>query len=275
MPEKYFILLDQGALRSPKLRQRIASDLEALFVVPDVAFSEMSIKRDPIQSMIRSLSFLRSVSERTFVSLSCGEIKELQRTGKTPSREDLLSGPGTRVAHALMQGESSADYELVVQRIRETAPQHREIYDARKDKAMMLDFVAIFSRNLGPSGLKALRANRITDVQKLGMIILIKNMMISVSGAFETETDIRMLIVRLARIMIWAERLGLQQVSDGKVMNDFIDMDFVVGGSYFNETMTCDKMVATLDRTLRTALDPEHCNHAAAAASAIGFRVKE
>ncbi|RUV21764.1 hypothetical protein [Mesorhizobium sp. M7A.F.Ca.MR.245.00.0.0] len=275
MTKQHFILLDQGALRSPKLRERIESAQTCIFVVPDVAFSEMSIKKDPIQSMVRSLALLAPVRDRTFASLSCGEIKQLQRTNSVLTIKDILSGQGTKIMHVLMQGESHPDFSMVVQRILETAPDHRKIYDARQDKATMMNCVAIFSRDLGSSGLKALRSGKITNIEKLGIILLIMSGMKALTESFETDTDVRMLLVRLARIMIWAEKQGLGQIASDKIMNDYIDMDFVVAGSYFDETLTCDKMVTLLDQMLRAALEPEHSNEAAKAAVAIGFKVRE
>ena len=66
MAEQRYILLDQGAFRGARLRERIANNANACFVIPDVAFSEMAIKADPIQSTTQSLKALRPVVDRTF-----------------------------------------------------------------------------------------------------------------------------------------------------------------------------------------------------------------
>jgi len=242
-------------------------------VIPDVAFSELSIKADPIQSLTRSLGALKAVADRTYVSLSCGEIKELQRKGAPLSLQDVLSGPGTKIVRVLIEGASSPDYSLVVDRILETSPNHKELYDGRQDKAVMMDHVAIFSRDLGEAGLRALRAGKISEVEKLGMILLMMTEMAKTPGSFQTDIDMRHLLVRLSRIMMWAERQGLQNINPDKVMNDFIDMDFVVTGSFFDETMTHDKTLASLDRVMRAAMDSEQSQRAVSAALAIGFKV--
>lgn len=273
MMDDRYILLDQGAFRSAELRQRIAEDPNAYFVVPDVAFSEMAIKTDPILTITRSLESLKSAADRTFMSLSCGEIKGLQRTRAQLLLKDLLNGPGTKILRVLLEGDASPDYGAVIQRILETAPDHRKIYDGRQDKAVMVDHVAIFSRNLGTGGLRALRAGKIEEIEKLGIIIMIMTQMEKVGGRFETDVDMRLLLVRLARIMMWAEKQGLGNISPNKIMNDFIDMDFVVAGSFFDEIMTHDKTVKVLDGIMRSALDFEHAKRAVAAAMAIGFKV--
>ena len=255
MPEQRYILLDQGAFRGETLRELIAHDANVCFVIPDVAFSEMAIKADPINSISRSLVALRPAIDRTFVSLSCGEIKALQQRGSAVALHEILSGPGTKIARVLIEGETCPDYDRVVDRILETAPNHKKLFDGRQDKAVMMDHVAIFTRNLGANGAKALRAGRISEIEKLGMILLVMTKMATSTGPFESDIDMRHLVVRLARILMWVERQGLDNMKPDKIMNDFIDMDFVVAGSFFDETMTHDKTLAALDRVLRDAMD--------------------
>lgn len=270
MADVRYILLDQGAFRSSELSDRIASDASAHFVVPDIAFSEMVIKRDPIQTIMRSLRALKPAADRAYVSISCGEIKALRQSRPKLALSDLLTPQGTEILRVLLEGEASADYAAVVARILETAPSHKAIYDGRQDKAAMLDHVAIFSRKFGAHALRFLRAGKFDEREKLGIILMI---MTTIQSHFETEVDMRYLLVRLARIMMWAEKLGLENISDEKVLNDAIDMDFVVAGSYFDEVMTRDKTVAALDRILRKAMDKDYSTGAVAAAFAIGFKV--
>lgn len=273
MPEARYILLDQGAFRSSRLRTRIATDLDACFVIPDVAFSEMTIKADPILSITKSLEALRPAIKRTFVSLSCREIKELQRKGSPLKLNDVLSGPGTKVARVLLDDASSSEYRTVVESILTSSAEHRALYDGRQDKAAMIDHVEIFGRSIGTAGSKALRAGKITELEKLGMILLILKQIETATGPFETNIDMRHLLVRLTRIVMWVEKQGLKTRTPEKMMNDFIDMEFVVAGSFFDETMTEDKTVAALDRVVRAAMNLEHGKRAVDAAVAIGFKV--
>jgi hypothetical protein len=46
-----YVVLDQCAMRHEMLQTRIANDPKAVFVVPDVAFSEMAIKRDVLYTL--------------------------------------------------------------------------------------------------------------------------------------------------------------------------------------------------------------------------------
>lgn len=268
-----FVLLDQGALRSVELENRIQSDDGAHFVVPDVAFSEMAIKRDPILSVKLSLELLKPVASRVHVSLSCGEIRELQREQPELLLPDILTEPGTQMLKTLLGDPAAPEYAVIIRKLQETAPEHRAIYDARQDKAVMIDHVAIFARNLKSAGLSALRAGKIDERQKLGMVLMIMEKMVDKTGAFPTDIDKRMLFVRLSRILLWAERQGLEGIKPEKVMNDFIDIDFVVAASYFDEIMTRDKTVEYLDRMMRNAMIQPYAESAIEAATAIGFKV--
>ncbi|MGO7135787.1 hypothetical protein AB9E06_33675 [Rhizobium leguminosarum] len=225
------------------------------------------------KSISRSLDALRPAIDRTFVSLSCKEIKALQQRGSAIALHEILSGPGTKIARVLIEGETSPDYARVVERILEIAPKHKTLFDGHQDKAVMVDHVGIFTRNLGVNGSKALRAGKISENEKLGMILLVMTKMVTATGPFETDIDMRHLLVRLARILMWAEKQGIDSINPDKIMNDFIDMDFVVAGSFFDETMTHDKTLAALDRVIRDAMDIELAEHAVRAAQAIGFKV--
>lgn len=273
-----YIVLDQGAMRHEMLQARMADDPEAVFVVPDVAFSEMAIKRDVLYTLRRSLSCLRAAVDRTYVSVSIKEIVEYEKqNGGTVIRlEQLLSGPGTRIGRGLIIGESSPDYATIVERLTETEQDHKALFNPLKDRAEMQRHVAMFKKSFGAARLKFLRTpGAYTEDIKLGMIVLIMQSMTRDTVAFSGDVKKRMLLVRLLLLIYWAEKDGLDNIKPEKILNDYIDMEFVVIASYLDEIMSADEKVKMLDRQVRRIMNVEYATAMMQAARETGFRTSD
>ncbi|MGO8530160.1 hypothetical protein ELI49_24270 [Rhizobium ruizarguesonis] len=273
-----YVVLDQGAMRHEMLQTRIANDPDAVFVVPDVAFSEMAMKRNVLYTVRRSLSCLQAAVDRTYVSVSIKEIVEYEKEngGNVIRFDQLLSGPGTRIGRGLIIGETSPDYDAIVQRLTETEQDHKALFDPRKDRDEMQRHVAMFKKSFGTARLKFLRTpGAYTEDIKLGMIVLIMQSMTRDPGAFPGDLKKRTLLVRLLAIMYWAEKDGLDNIKPEKIMNDYIDMDFVVIASYLDEIMSVDEKVKMLDRQVRRIMDIEDAARMMKVARETGFRTSD
>ncbi|MQV12179.1 hypothetical protein GHL01_00270 [Sinorhizobium meliloti] len=260
------------------LQARIANDHNAVFVIPDVAFSEMAIKRDVLYTLRRSLSCLHAGVDRTYVSVSVKEIVEYEKeNGGTVIRlEQLLSGPGTRIGRGLIIGESSPDYEAIIQRLNETEQDHKALFNPQKDRDEMQRHVAMFKKSFGAKRLKLLRTpGAYTEDIKLGMIVLIMQSMTREPSAFPGDVKKRLLLVRLLALMYWAEKDGLDNIKPEKILNDYIDMEFVVIASYLDEIMSVDEKVKMLDRQVRRIMDVEDAERMMKVARETGFRTSD
>lgn len=273
-----YVVLDQGAMRHERLQARIANDPTAVFVVPDVAFSEMAIKRNALYTIRRSLSCLRAAVDRTHVSVSLKEIVEYEKEngGNAIRLDQLLSGLGTRIGRGLIIGETSPDYEAIVQRLTETEQHHKALFDPRRDRDEMQRHVAMFKKSFGAARLKFLRTpGAYTEDIKLGMIFMIMKSMTRDPGAFPGDLKKRTLLVRLLAIMYWAEKDGLDYIKPEKILNDYIDMEFVTIASYLDEIMSLDDKVNMLDRQVRRILDIEDAERMMKIARETGFRTSD
>ncbi|ANL74253.1 hypothetical protein AMC83_PA00026 (plasmid) [Rhizobium phaseoli] len=273
-----YVVLDQGALRHEMLQTRIANDPDAVFIVPDVAFSEMAIKRDVLYTLRRSLSCLQAAVERTYVSVSIQEIVEYEKEngGNVIRLDQLLSGPGTRIGRGLIIGESSSDYEAIVQRVTEIEQDHKALFDPRKDLGEMQRHVAMFKKSFGAARLKLLRTpGAYTEDIKLGMILLIMQSMTRDPEAFAGDVKKRTLLLRLLILIYWAEKDGLDNIKPEKILNDFIDLEFVIIASYLDEIMSLDEKVNMLDRQVRRIMDIEDAERMMKTARETGFRTSD
>lgn len=273
-----YVVLDQGALRHEMLQTRIASDPEAVFVVPDVAFSEMAIKRDALYTLRRSLSCLQAAVDRTYVSVSIKEIVEYEKDngGNVIGLDQLLSGPGTRIGRALIIGESSPDYETIVQRFAEIEQDHKALFDPQRDLDEMQRHVGMFKKSFGAARLKLLRTpGAYTEDIKLGMIVLIMQSMTRHQHSFPGDVKKRTLLLRLLILIYWAEKDGLDYIKPEKILNDYIDMEFVIIASYLDEIMSLDDKVNMLDRQVRRIMDMEDAERMMNLARETGFRTSD
>jgi hypothetical protein len=119
-----FYVLDQNVMRSVALLDRVRTERDAAFVVPDTAFVEM-VKSDRWEdTMRRSLAALVSASERTFVSLSVSEVMRVERSAqKSIDRAALFPAEFTALIRellpVLMTGRTSSTMDRIRARINE------------------------------------------------------------------------------------------------------------------------------------------------------------
>ena len=271
-----YVVLDQGAMRQEILQERIANDPGAIFIIPDIAFSEMGIKKDVRYTLRRSLTPLRSAIDRIYVAVSVKEIAEFEKRngGNIIRLDQLLSGSATRVGRALIEGETSPDYAEVIKRIDDTEQNHKALFDPPGDRDEMRRQVLAFKKNFGAARVRLLRTpGAYGEDIRLGMIAMIMQAMTRAPGPFNGDVAKRMLLVRLLALMYWSEKDGLDNIKAEKIMNDFIDMEFVVIASYFDEIMTVDEKVRTLDRHVRRVMNIADAEAMIMAAEATGFRI--
>ncbi|TAZ73819.1 hypothetical protein ELH70_14715 [Rhizobium ruizarguesonis] len=273
-----YVLLDQGAMRHEMLQARISGNASTIFVIPDVAFSEMAIKKHVRYTLRRSLSPLLAAIDRTYVSVSVKEIVEFEKQsgGNVIRLHQLLSGRATRIGRALIQGDSSPDYPKIIARLDETELAHKSLFDPMKDLDAMRRHVLAFKKSFGTARLKLLRTpGAYSEEVKLGMITMIMQAMTRQPGMFDGDVTKRMLLVRLLLLMYWAEKDGLDNIKPEKIMNDFIDMEFVVIASYLDEILSADEKVKMLDRQVRRVMDIADAEKMITAARDTGFRTSE
>lgn len=185
----------------------------------------------------------------------------------------LISDTATRLVRVLVAGADAPDYRAVADRIRDTAAAHKALFDPEDDKRKMMNYVRLFKAGMSVDRLRGLRAGRYTEDEKLGMVLWMVSAMNQVGPAFDTEVGRRLLFVTLLRIVMWGETEGLENTDPAKVMNDSIDMEFVVMASYFDEIMSRDNRVQRLDRQLRNVMNVMLSERMMKAAYETGFRV--
>jgi hypothetical protein len=210
--------------------------------------------------------------------VSIREIVEYEKEngGNVIRLDQLLTGPGTRIGRGLIIGESSPDYEAIVQRLTEIELDHKALFDPRKDLDEMRRHVAMFKKSFGAARLKLLRTpGAYTEDIKLGMIVLIMQSMTRDPEAFPGDVKKRTLLLRLLILIYWAEKDGLDDIKPEKILNDYIDMEFVIIASYLDEIMSVDEKVKMLDCQVRRIMDVEDAERMMNLARETGFRTSD
>jgi hypothetical protein len=136
--------------------------------------------------------------------------------------------------------------------------------------------IAMFKKSVGPARLKLLRTRGAYTVDiKLGMIALTMQSLTRDPDAFPGDVKKRTLLLRLLLLMHWAEKDGLDKIRPEKILNDYIDMEFVIIASYLDEIMSGDEKVKMLDCQVRRIMDVEDAERMMNLARETGFRTSD
>ncbi len=239
-------VVDQNRMRKQELQDIIEQEPEARFVIPDVAFVEMSKHANWEYTMRLSLAPLIPVIERTFLSLSVGEAMKVEFASRRPIDSAALlpnqfqgfvrslidefdqgrDGPSKRLIHS---GFENARSSLLVQEL-----------DAEKEKSKILSIVESWSSALKPEMLKALRSNVYGDKFRLSYIQVTVDVdffhqVTNLEGLSESQSEdfmsTRPMVLRYLYLLVrhavnWVIASGLSNVDPKKELNHLLDMEY-------------------------------------------------
>jgi hypothetical protein len=255
-----FYVLDQNVMRSAALAERVRTECDAAFVVPDTAFVEM-VKSDRWEHTMRgSLAALVSVPDKTFVSLSTSEVMRVERAAlQSINRAALFPAEFTALIRELIPALTADCASSAMDSIR-----NKEV-DPIREKEGIERLVALLEAACGPAMTKDLRSGRMGRKAQLGLIQLkapeIFAQAINLDGGqadpFRRSKPLllRHIYLQLRHAMQWVKSGGLKNAKPNKVLNHRLDQEYVLIASYCDAFLTDDRNALEADEDLRMLID--------------------
>jgi hypothetical protein len=266
-----FYVLDQNVMRSAALAERVRTECDAAFVVPDTAFVEM-VKSDRWEHTMRgSLAALVSVPDKTFVSLSTSEVMRVERAAlQSINRAALFPAEFTALIRELIPALTADCASSAMDSIRTHINGFRadlliKEVDPIREKEGIERLVALLEAACGPAMTKDLRSGRMGPKAQLGLIQLkapeIFAQAINLDGGqadpFRRSKPLllRHIYLQLRHAMQWVKSGGLKNAKPNKVLNHRLDQEYVLIASYCDAFLTDDRNALEADEDLRMLID--------------------
>ncbi|NYH24236.1 hypothetical protein [Paraburkholderia bryophila] len=269
-------VVDQNRMRKPELQTLITQEPDARFVIPDVAFVEMSKNETHWKDTMRSsLVPLRPAVQRTVLSLSVGEAMSIElASGRAIDAEALLP---EKFAHFVQElvveldeartGNALSTLGARFANARAALGAHE--LDAEGRKATIEGIEKSLRRDLKPEVLKALRSNqfdpdfRLAFIQSYVQQLLFPEEM-EKAGMSETDATafkaeqpmvLRYWYLLTRHAVDWMTSGGLSGIKATKELNHLLDMDYAAIASYFDGLLSEDEAAMAAYNDLRQMLD--------------------
>lgn len=251
-------VVDQGWMRGPELAQLIQDEPQSRFVVPDVAMVEMSKSGYWEGTMRASLANFYPAVERTFMSLSVGEALRTELQTHQSIEPQLLPDEFTQLLRSLIR-------ELAENRV---GPSMQQLQDKFLDvfadlkandllecdvKPRLAGLVQPWLRGIKESVVSLLRRTPRDDRFWRSLIqanAYVFGKKVAMEAGMNGETAeaflgarpavLRYLYVFTRHSLWWAVKHGWDTVASAKAQNHFLDQDYVLIGTFFDELLTKD-----------------------------------
>lgn len=255
-PKTYVV--DQGWMRSPDLAQIIQDETQSRFVVPDVAMVEMSKSGNWEGTMRASLANFYPAAERTFMSLSVGEALRTELQTHQSIEPQLLPDDFTQFLRSLIK-------ELAENRVGPSMQQMQDKFPGvftdlkandlleRDVKPRLAGLVQPWLKGLKESVMSLLRRTPRDDRFWRGLIqanAYVFGKKIATEAGMTDEAakaflDTKPLVLRHLYVFTrhslwWAVRHGWDTVASARAQNHFLDQDYVLIGTFFDQLLSKD-----------------------------------
>lgn len=251
-------VVDQGWMRSPELAQLIQDEPQSRFVVPDVAMVEMSKSGNWEGTMRSSLAHFYPAAGRTFMSLSVGEALQIELQIYQSIEPQLLPDNFTQFLRSLIKELAENRPGPSMQQIHAKFPgvfaelKANDLLESDV-KPRLAGLVQPWLKGLKESVMSLLRRTPRDDrfwrsliqanAYEFGKKVAMEaGMTGEAADAFLDAKPVvlRYLYVFTRHSLWWAVRHGWDTVASAKAQNHFLDQDYVLIGTFFDELLTKD-----------------------------------
>jgi hypothetical protein len=224
-------VVDQNVMRKQVLETSVQNDPQTSFIITDTALVEF-VKHPRWEHTMRgSLAILAQAPERTFVSLSIGEVLHKERATFQPiDRTALLNDDFAQQVREIMTALISPSSSAALDDIRQNIDAWRE--DLLKTEADM-------------------RAGRMSSQARLELIrdrgtkIFMNHCAVPPEGAAafaaKKPMTLRHVYMQLHQAMWWASNGGLASAPPGAISNQRLDAEYALIASFFDGMLTEDR----------------------------------
>lgn len=252
----HYVVVDQNVLRSTMLKDRLSSDKAAQFVIPDLAFLEMTKSAQWEQTLRTSLAILSTEKNRVFVSRSVGDALRAELSSKVPVNEKMLYREATHFVREILQSVSDGSDGHGIVRIRNDPDNHREALEKdhlnhESNKTQLAGLIASTDSMLDSQFTKRLRSDKVSPDERLENIFQVATALLPqllAKYGFTREKShmfmkrkpmlLRYMYLKAWQCLNWLEMGGFENLPSKKVTNDQLDHEYILTATFFHDLLS-------------------------------------
>lgn len=266
MPNR-LVVLDQNKLREPRapeVVELLKNSPNTHFVLPDVAFVEMTKNPSAREAtLVGSLMMLAPYPERIHISKGIGECLRGELERQVDCVRHMLLREGRAFVRNLLRGvEDGGARTIEMDRVVSDPDGHhagiaRQYLNHDLNKESVAQLIESMKKGFPTGYEKELRAGRIPQDQRLNTIHAYASSMLCAIlqesyGFSEGQTWafakrkpmlLRHFYSRMWLCMDWIQKGGFECIAEEKVTNDLIDHEYIMTATCFHGLITGEKRV--------------------------------
>ena len=276
--KKYYVV-DQNYLRKDELAQMLTAQPCMRIIIPDLAFLEMTKGSNQELTLRKSLSVLSRFASRVFVCRSIGwslkqELDQLKPTKNLLSGMDLETSLLRSVLNSLQRDPESAEVERLLHQSEEHLQRlHADYYDHDNNKSRAILLVDSLKRDTSANFMSKIRSNNVTIEERMNFVseksteLLLEalcgnrfNIPIQVAKKYIRlkPMQLRFYYLSIWLALDWTESGRVEGMNSSKVTNDYLDREYILSATYFNELLTKEKRMKVAYEALSRFLQNRH-----------------
>lgn len=257
---KRYLVLDQNILRRAELSDMVKNQQETHFVLPDLAFLELT-KNDMWKETLRaSLAILAEAPTRVHIAYSVNESLKKELETFQPQTKHLMHREAAIFVRDLLCWVRTGVETVAFRRIEED-PEHRLAVAAdhlshNANRSRLAELIEVTRNVLTEEQQKMLRSNQLSEKERLLMIL--GHAKILAVGILQ-EADIergkaigfikqrplvfRYILLNVWHCVRWISEGGFEGFPAEKVSNDVLDQQYVLTATSFHGVLSDDARV--------------------------------
>ncbi|BDE73482.1 MAG TPA: hypothetical protein PK306_02850 [Aquabacterium sp.] len=267
-----FFVLDQNVMQRPALLDFLRQNPQANLVLPDTALVEMSKSEQWEHTFRRNLAPLRAHASRCFMSLSVQEAREIELLQGQSSHDQLLPEEFAQLLRGAIEGSQASEGNDTLAQIRATMPSLRADFEAHDlnaaaAKEELVTRVLEIRSKLTPQEMQACRD---PQAGRLAKVIIARNIGDGIYQAYMESAGASIAFARQLKsqqgmclrwcymlahnALSWAVDGGIEPAREKTILNDTLDQDYVIIGSFFSGVISLEAAVTDALTDLRAML---------------------
>ena len=261
---KRYIVLDQNVMQRDelKLKELLATEPNLHFVLPDLAFLEMT-KSDKWESTLsNSLSSLSGYPARIHVCYSVDEALRFELDNLRPITGHMLYPEATAFVRDILESIHKQTSGYALDRMRADLEKHREAVakdylDHPQNKQRLRELIESTKSGLPSELQKRMRSNKVDESERLQIIheiavdlfpqVLAELTGISIGRARafmkQKPLSLRFLFVKAWYWVYWIEKGGFDCFPEEGVTREETDQQYVLSASFFHDLQSKETRV--------------------------------
>lgn len=251
---KHYIVLDQNVLRSLELAELVTMNASVHFVLPDLAFFEMTKNRQSWEhTLALSLKILAPYRNRVHVAKSVSEALRMELARKVPVAGHMLYSDASSFARGVLHSvyHNTDGSELQAIRLDPTDNYGGMVNDYlnhSENKGRLADLIGTTKEMLPEGFEKQMRSRQVSREERLEMMrsivppllaeILYQDFGFSLEKAWgfikQKPMVLRYMYLKLWLCFDWLSKGGFHSLGSDKVTNDLLDHEYILTATYFN-----------------------------------------